>query len=109
MKTIIQGEKKDFTITLTSVSGGITTLLDVSSAVEISVCFSIGATSITKTLTGSNVSVTGTGQVTTSLTTTDTDTFQVGTGDIEVAVDNGSGDVTKLQNLDSFAVVAKIC
>ena len=111
MIEVIQGEKQPFTISLRSKSTG--DAFDLTGFNEITVCFKAGSTTIEKTESAGEVSVVGAddkGKIQVDLKVADTTSFAKTTdGQIEVSVDFGSGDIRKLQILDAFHVVEKIC
>lgn len=108
---VIQGERKPWTIDLTSSKTG--KPFDLTGNTEIKVCFQAGSTTIELLKTLAEVTVVGLdelGQISGELTTTQSDSLTPTTeGNIEVHVTFGAGDVRKAQLINAFTVTAKIC
>ena len=110
MLNIIQNERKPFSITITSKKTGLP--LNLTGNSDITVCFKAGVSLTTLTKTGVRITVDNAvlGQISGALTQAETDAMSaVNSGDIEIAVDYGSGDVQKSQKFNAFSVTAKLC
>ena len=112
MIQVIQGERQEFTIDLTSEKTG--NKFDLTGFSEIKVCFKAGTTIIEKleSVPADNVSVVSAinGQISAELSVADTDAMTAANdGAIEIEIDFGGGDIKKVQILSAFNVVNKIC
>jgi len=116
MKTVIQGEKATFNISLaTRDDDGILRPLDLTGLVEADskVCWQAGSTKKEKVFSDADITVTAPatlGKLVAILDVAETLLFPAGSiGDIEIIVDKGAGDVTKAQILESWRSLEKIC